>query len=264
MIKMVVSDVDGTLVKEGSSTINPEYYEVIRALHKQGVQTVIASGRQFASIYNLMKPVDDIIWYIAEGGCCIRLKDGLRVLKEIPRDWVEECWEDIRNIPELDGVASSLECSFAQSEEDDVYKMLKDNYRYEIRALQEGEPLPDVPIPKFALFRYTDIEKYVNQFFIPKWQGKLHMAIAGEWWLDCMMPGVNKGAALRKAIEQAGILPEEVMAAGDNMNDLEMLKVAGVSLTFDTAPDKVKEACTKIIPGFAEDGVLQEWKKLLK
>ena len=50
MIRLVVSDVDGTLVKDGTCDISPEYYEVIRGLIGLGIKVAIASGRQEDSI----------------------------------------------------------------------------------------------------------------------------------------------------------------------------------------------------------------------
>ena len=57
MIRIVATDVDGTVVKESAGSINPEYYEVIRKLHKQGIQVVIASGRPYSSLFALFAPV---------------------------------------------------------------------------------------------------------------------------------------------------------------------------------------------------------------
>ena len=45
MIKLIVSDVDGTLVEDGSADINPELFEVILKLREKGIQFAIASGR---------------------------------------------------------------------------------------------------------------------------------------------------------------------------------------------------------------------------
>ena len=59
MIRLIASDVDGTLVPESASQINPEYYDIIRALHQKGITVVIASGRQYASIRRLFEPVAD-------------------------------------------------------------------------------------------------------------------------------------------------------------------------------------------------------------
>ena len=49
MIKLIVSDIDGTLVKDGTLDINPEYMDVIRKLTEKGIHFVACSGRQYSS-----------------------------------------------------------------------------------------------------------------------------------------------------------------------------------------------------------------------
>ena len=48
MIKLVVSDVDGTLVKDGTLEINPEYMDVIKKLRKKEIYFAVCSGRQYS------------------------------------------------------------------------------------------------------------------------------------------------------------------------------------------------------------------------
>lgn len=55
MIKLVVSDVDGTLVKDGTLEINPEYMDVIKKLRKKGVYFAVCSGRQYSSESQLLR-----------------------------------------------------------------------------------------------------------------------------------------------------------------------------------------------------------------
>ena len=47
MIKLIASDIDGTLVADGSSQINPEIYTEILRLRSKGIQFAAASGRQY-------------------------------------------------------------------------------------------------------------------------------------------------------------------------------------------------------------------------
>lgn len=263
MIKLVATDVDGTLVKESTLNINPEYFDVIRALDKKGIKVVMASGRQYESIRKLIEPVQDIVWYIADGGATIKMDRGLEAVGEIPREWIKKCWQDIHNIPGMDGALSSPEKCYAPIKDTEMYKCIEENYKFNIECLNGWDKLPEEPICKLSLYRSTEIERYADKYFIPKWEGKLHMSIAGEWWMDCLMPGVNKGSALQKIMNHLGITAEEVLATGDNPNDLEMIELAGTGLAVETAHPRVKEAANGIIPSYAEDGVLMEWKKLL-
>lgn len=263
MIKLIVTDVDGTLVKESTLNINPEYYDVIRKLDAKGIKVVMASGRQYESIRKLIEPVQDLVWYIADGGATIKMDRGLEVVAEIPKAWIKQCWKDIQNIPGMDAALGTPTTSYVPVKDTEMYKCIAYNYKFNTEVLGGWDKLPEEAISKISMYRPTEIERYTDKYFIPKWEGKLHMSIAGEWWLDCVMPGVNKGSALQKIMDYLGITAEEVLATGDNPNDLEMIKLAGTGLAVATAHPRVKEAADRIIPSYNEDGVLQEWKKLL-
>ena len=62
MIRLIISDIDGTLVPEGGSNINPEYMAVIRELLDLGVQFAAASGRQASSIDAVFHELRDRIY----------------------------------------------------------------------------------------------------------------------------------------------------------------------------------------------------------
>ena len=59
MIRLIATDVDGTIAADGSCEINPEYYTVIRKLRALGIQVAAASGRQKDSLLDLFAPVWD-------------------------------------------------------------------------------------------------------------------------------------------------------------------------------------------------------------
>ena len=57
MIKLIVSDVDGTLVPDGSPRLDPELFEVILKLREKGMQFAVASGRPWSSVERTFDPV---------------------------------------------------------------------------------------------------------------------------------------------------------------------------------------------------------------
>ena len=84
MIKLIASDVDGTLVKDGTLMINPEYMTVIHKLVEKGIIFVVCSGRQFASERRLFAPIVNELYYISDGGTVVRTPD--KILKTFPMD----------------------------------------------------------------------------------------------------------------------------------------------------------------------------------
>ena len=73
--------------------------------------------------------------------------------------------------------------------------------------------------------------------------------------LEVMMPGVDKGSALAFLAERLGVAREQVMAFGDNTNDLPMLAYAGASVAMENGEESVRRAARFIAPHHAEGGV---------
>lgn len=72
MLKLITTDVDGTLVKDGTMLINPEYMRVIRELTEMGITFVVCSGRQYDSERKLFEEVKDLVYFVSDGGTVIR------------------------------------------------------------------------------------------------------------------------------------------------------------------------------------------------
>lgn len=85
--------------------------------------------------------------------------------------------------------------------------------------------------------------------------------------LDILPPGCSKGVALRRLAERHALAREEIVAIGDNWNDLEMLQFAGNAVVMSNgAPDLVQHARQQgweIAPGNDEDGVAQVIESVL-
>lgn len=81
--------------------------------------------------------------------------------------------------------------------------------------------------------------------------------------MDCMAPGVNKGVAVKLLQESLGILPEETIAFGDQMNDIEMLEAVYYSFAIGNARPEVKNVARFEADTNVNDGVLKVLKLLL-
>ena len=90
MIKMVMTDIDGTLIKDGTLQINPEYYEVIEKLVERGIVFVIASGRHMISIKEVFAPVMDKLWIASQNGNVVSHNGKSKIMKPIPQEWGKE------------------------------------------------------------------------------------------------------------------------------------------------------------------------------
>ena len=65
MIKLIVTDVDGTLVEDGFTNVDPRLFDTILKLREKGIQFAVASGRPWASVERTFEPVKKKVFYIS-------------------------------------------------------------------------------------------------------------------------------------------------------------------------------------------------------
>ena len=70
-------------------------------------------------------------------------------------------------------------------------------------------------------------------------------------------PAATKWSALQWLLDRWGIRPDEVVAIGDDVNDLPMLRAAGLSFAMGNAPDAVKASADAITAPNDEHGVVE-------
>jgi hydroxymethylpyrimidine pyrophosphatase-like HAD family hydrolase len=81
--------------------------------------------------------------------------------------------------------------------------------------------------------------------------------------LDILTHNCSKGHALRRWAELEGISREQIMAIGDNYNDLEMLEFAGLAFVMGNASEELKQNGWRVTGSNAENGVAQALEKIL-
>ena len=76
MIKLIASDLDGTLLLNHAQSLNPGTAKLIHELTKQGRIFAAASGRQYPNLYRLFHGVEDEIAYL---WLCIRVRLSINI-----------------------------------------------------------------------------------------------------------------------------------------------------------------------------------------
>lgn len=262
MIKLIATDIDGTLVKDSSKEVYEEMIGCIDALQKRGIRFVVASGRQYASIRRMFSNVSTPLNAIAENGAHIIVDGRNFAVTKMNRDYVEEIMADLRKLYHLDChvVASTSEGCYLESESEEFISLIRDSYRNDVHLTTDILKEP-VDIIKIAIFRKGSIREIGESILIPKWKDKVKTCMAGEEWVDFMDFSVDKGNALKKLQEEFGIYAEETMAFGDNNNDYGMMLAAKESYAVETAVPEVKEAAKNICLSYDKKGVYEVLKK---
>ena len=77
-----------------------------------------------------------------------------------------------------------------------------------------------------------------------------------------MSPLWQRTPALRGSVRHLNICAEEIIAFGDNFNDLDMLQYAGLSVAMGNAPDDIKLAAKEVTASNDEEGIALVLKRI--
>ena len=263
MIKLIASDIDGTLVENSTAVLHPEMFELIKKLKEKGILFCAASGRQYQSIANMFEPVKDDIIFLAENGAHIRYQDKDIYLVEMEREHIEDIVHTIRKENKNgDYIVSTNDGSIMDTKNQEFIDLIRYGYRNKFR-LVEDVLAEDVPIIKIAAFQKGSIRELGESVLIPAFCDKVQATMAGEEWVDYMEASVDKGNAIRTIQEYFHVTKEEIIAFGDNSNDIGLLMAAGKGFAVETALDEVKAVATDVCPSYDKKGVYQTICKLV-
>ncbi len=262
-IKLIASDIDGTLIKDSTPDLYPEMADAICRLAKQGILFCAASGRQYQSIRNVFREAGENIIFIAENGAQIRYKEQDISVTPMKRKDAEDIVRQLRQYyATCDIIVSTADGSLVESRNREFIDLI--TYGYHNKFGQVKDVLEeDAQIIKIAIYQKESIRELGEGTLIPMWKDKVKVCMAGEDWVDFMDASVDKGNALRFLQNYFGITKEETMAFGDNNNDIGLMQAAGESYAVENAREEVKAAAKHICPSYQEKGVYLVVKELL-
>lgn len=262
MIKLIASDIDGTLVPEGYNKLDTEYFDVIMKLKERGIIFAAASGRQYPSIGKLFEPIKDNMIFIAENGAYVTCRGEDMSVNIMDTDVIHQLILDIRSIPECEISLSGKHSIYVESTDKEFLNLLIHEYKNEVEQVTDLLKVKEDFI-KISIFHKLDASRAAGDFIIPKWNDRLEIVCAGNQWLDMMNKNVSKGEAIKKIQQQLNITKEETMVFGDNLNDIAMIQEAGESYAIGNAREEVKVAAKHVADSNVNNGVLQIIKTLL-
>jgi hypothetical protein len=95
-------------------------------------------------------------------------------------------------------------------------------------------------------------------------ESDLYLTRSVESFVEATHPLANKGEAVRFLAEDLlDLHPDQVMAIGDNFNDLEMIRYVGLGVAMGDAPTAVQAAADWVAPGVEADGVAAALERFL-
>ncbi len=240
-IRVVASDFDGTILKNGVQEVDEIYFPLIRSLKARGISFIAASGRQYGNLRRLLAPVADEISFICENGALVAQGRRILSINEIERGLVDAMISDMERVEGAECLISCADTSCVAPVNPGFVDYLRNTVKNTVSVFDSLTQVKE-PIIKLAMYWPDGIPREQELWFQEKYGSLLNVVDGGGGWLDFTNKGVDKGSALRYLAEAEGFGLDEVLCFGDSGNDMGMLRAAGLSYAMDTAKDEVK-AC---------------------
>ena len=224
------------------------------------------TGRSYEGSSHLFEPVINDIIFINDNGAALHYQGKVLKSHTIPNDVIKEIIHDLKDELKILTYVSGINGSYASGKDRDFCEILEKDYNLKVLELEHmPESLPDdAGVMSMGVYDPVDAEVAVGREFIDKWnQHELIQTVPGGlYWYNIIQKNIDKGVALREVMEMYGIAPDEVIAIGDNMNDIGMLTAVPNGVAIGNARQEVKDVCKYIADTNVNDGVLQILKKL--
>jgi len=265
-IRLVAIDLDGTLLNSRREISEGNRRALLRAVERD-VQVVIVTGRRFHSALPLVSQIPCVVNLITSNGALIASSSGEVLHRDfLPQQAARDVLEAVRefrpysvaifHIPGYgqvtmqDNAASDGPVHWYTQNSPHCLRLVPD-----LEAALDTDPIqvmiggpPSRIEPAETLLESFPVRSSVHV----TWTKYLTTNIS---ILDVLNRGCSKGRALKIWAEKCGIEPHEIMALGDNFNDLEMLQYAGLPVLMGNhCPELQQPGWTKTLPN-DEDGV---------
>lgn len=248
MIQLIATDIDGTLLQHGETSVSARFFRLAEQLMDNGIAVCAASGRQYSSLRRLFAPIADRMYFLCENGGNLfgpGFPPTLLGKTVMPREDCLQLCRDIAAVPGCDALASGIDHAYLSPTDPD----LADRVRYlgnNTTVLQNFEEMPEDFTKISAYCRQGSV--LVEPLLAPKWNDTFQVAIAGECWLDFTLS--TKGTGICQLRDVLGIHSDDIMVFGDNYNDCAMLDAVGHPYLMDSAVPELRaryrNQCTRV------------------
>jgi Cof subfamily protein (haloacid dehalogenase superfamily) len=265
-IRFIALDIDGTLLNTRWE-VSAGNRAAIAEATRRGIEVALVTGRRYDFALPVAQQIPSPLTMIVNNGALVRTKEGQTLLRHLlPRETARrvllatEPWRDTAAV-----VFDRPKANQVILQSIDWDNVTRGAYYSRNREfLAEAKPLESclVEDPIQVMFTGGVAAMREAERALRRVQFAREFALAVTVYedkdfsmIDVIHPGVSKGAALAEWAMVRGVAREEILAIGDNHNDLEMLSFAGVPVVMENGVPELKERGWHVTGSNDNDGV---------
>ncbi|MBF6634515.1 MAG: HAD family phosphatase [Planococcus sp. (in: Bacteria)] len=262
MYKMIAIDLDGTLLTD-ELTISPNTAATIQKAIRMGTVVTIATGRMFSSAKLIAEQLGIHAPLITYQGAMIRIAGEAEALYERPVS------PDIAE--KLLTIAREKNIHLQVYQDDILYGAAETDkliaYANAVQVPYTIEPdliaLAQKGFTKLLFIDEPEVLDPLQKELQLLFGASAYIEKSKKNYLEVTHPEANKGSALLFLANKLGIDRSEIIGIGDNHNDAELLKAAGLGIAMGNAVQEVKDMADFVSHSNNDDGVMYAIDKFI-
>lgn len=272
--KMVVLDLDGTLLND-EKTISDKNAHILKELHKLGIHIVIATGRNYYMAKSLLEKIEitePVI--LANNGAVVRQYANDEFIESNYLDYsiFQRIYEagmkhGLNPIIHVDEYTEGYDLIYECEDYEKAYLgYIKKDYKRTRRQIFKEEAINNI-LSACYFNDYQKLMKFKNE--VEKIPGEFNIILNQNLSTLSLLEFLNvngcKWRALKKYIGSIGIDASEVIAMGDDNNDIELIANSGLGIAMKNATELTKDSAD-LVSRFTnnESGVYNELSEIFK
>lgn len=263
MIKLVASDLDGTLLTP-EKTLSWRTIQAVDKIRQKGIFFTFCTGRMYHSARRYVQQLGLTTPVIAYNGAMILDPVSEQVLFHRPLE-DDVATEILQMAQELKFysqiyIDDTLYCREFTSESEG-YAKNTGTFATETNC-ELWKCLGDKKTTKIIVMMPKERAAALLEPMRKRFAGRAEVTISEPEYMEFLHPTVNKGAALERLANELSIAREEILAFGDSYNDLPLLNYAGMGVAVENACLALRAEADEICPANEQDGEAQYLEKL--
>lgn len=270
--KLLALDIDGTILNSRSK-LTPRTEEAISRAVRRGIRVVLATGRRLSNTLPLLNTLDLTDLVVIHNGVVVH---DPQTEQNVLQGGIDLALAQ-RIVDKLDSMSMNYLVYTGESAGERVLapmgswaepEDLLSYYLGESAEFASGIKLTSPPVRISLIDRAEKVDPFYEELSQGYGGGQIHSMLFGTerniWRGIEMIPAnCNKGTGLRFVAERFGLEASQVVAIGDNINDLEMVTWAGLGIAMGNGPELLKTKAKRIAPSHDQDGAAQIIEELL-
>lgn len=223
MIKLVASDLDGTLLLDGAQRLPEDIFPLIYRLEEMGILFVAASGRQYNNMKRLFGPAASHIAFICENGAIALQNETLLYEDFLEEDLMLDIIRAANESKEFEFSCSTKDFHYIMPKTEHFKDLLLNVVKVDCRIVKSVEEITE-PCIKLAVYKKGGVTEESLRYWQERFSDRCRVVTSGFAWIDFIPFGTSKAKGIKKFQEMLRISADECLAFGDEYNDIEMLK----------------------------------------